>query len=82
VSVNRSVVERLRMQFFADFHQILHAAQKIVEKFPVCRLTELGKSELGKKETCAKHNIAPFTTGDLINTQTTPPLGHNLSRRA
>ena len=28
VSVNRSVVERLRPQFFTDFHQILHAAQK------------------------------------------------------
>jgi len=26
--VNRSVVERLRPQFFTDFHQILHAAQK------------------------------------------------------
>ena len=28
VSVNRSVVERLRPQFFTDFHEILHAAQK------------------------------------------------------
>jgi len=28
VSVNRSVVERLRQQFFTDFHEILHAAQK------------------------------------------------------
>ena len=28
VSVHRSVVERLRPQFFTDFHQILHAAQK------------------------------------------------------
>ena len=28
VSVHRSVVERLRLQFFTDFHQILHAAQK------------------------------------------------------
>ena len=27
VSVNRSVVERLRPQFFTDFHKILHAAQ-------------------------------------------------------
>ena len=27
-SVHRSVVERLRPQFFTDFHQILHAAQK------------------------------------------------------
>ena len=28
LSVHRSVVERLRPQFFTDFHQILHAAQK------------------------------------------------------
>jgi len=28
VSVHQSVVERLRPQFFTDFHQILHAAQK------------------------------------------------------
>ena len=28
VSVNRSVVERLRPQFFTDFHEILRAAQK------------------------------------------------------
>ena len=28
VFVNRSVVERLRQQFFTDFHEILHAAQK------------------------------------------------------
>jgi len=28
VSVNRSVVERLRPQFFTDFHESLHAAQK------------------------------------------------------
>ena len=28
VFVNRSVVERLRPQFFTDFHKILHAAQK------------------------------------------------------
>ena len=28
VSVHRSVVERLRPQFFTDFHQISHAAQK------------------------------------------------------
>ena len=28
VSVNRSVVERLRPQFFTDFHEILPAAQK------------------------------------------------------
>jgi len=28
VSVHRSVVERLRPQFFTDFHQILYAAQK------------------------------------------------------
>ena len=28
VFVNRSVVERLRPQFFTDFHEILHAAQK------------------------------------------------------
>jgi len=28
VSVNSSVVERLRPQFFTDFHEILHAAQK------------------------------------------------------
>jgi len=28
VSVHRSVVERLRPQFFTNFHQILHAAQK------------------------------------------------------
>jgi len=28
VSVNRLVVERLRPQFFTDFHKILHAAQK------------------------------------------------------
>ena len=28
VSVRRSVVERLRPQFFTDFHQILHAARK------------------------------------------------------
>jgi len=28
VSVHRSVVERLRPQFFTDFHQILHPAQK------------------------------------------------------
>ena len=28
VFVNRSVLERLRPQFFTDFHQILHAAQK------------------------------------------------------
>jgi len=28
VSVHRSVVERLRPQFFIYFHQILHAAQK------------------------------------------------------
>ena len=28
VSVHRSVVERLRPQFFSDFHQILHAARK------------------------------------------------------
>ena len=28
VSVHRSVVERLRPQFFTDFHQILHAAWK------------------------------------------------------
>ena len=28
VSVHRSVVERLRPQFFTDFHEILHAAQK------------------------------------------------------
>ena len=26
--VNRSVVEQLRPQFFNDFHEILHAAQK------------------------------------------------------
>ena len=28
VSVHRSVVERLRPQFFTDFHQILHTARK------------------------------------------------------
>ena len=28
VFVDRSVVERLRQQFFTDFHEILHAAQK------------------------------------------------------
>jgi len=28
VFVNRSVVERLRQQFFTDFHEILRAAQK------------------------------------------------------
>ena len=28
VFVNRSVVERLRPQFFTDYHEILHAAQK------------------------------------------------------
>ena len=28
VYVHRSVVERLHPQFFTDFHQILHAAQK------------------------------------------------------
>ena len=28
VFVNRSVVERLRPQFFTDFHEILHASQK------------------------------------------------------
>jgi len=28
VFVNRSVVERLRQQFFTDFDEILHAAQK------------------------------------------------------
>ena len=28
VFVNRSVVERLRPQFFTDFHQILQAAQE------------------------------------------------------
>jgi len=28
VSVHKSVVERLRPQFFTDFHHILHAAQK------------------------------------------------------
>jgi len=28
VFVNRSVLERLRPQFFTDFHEILHAAQK------------------------------------------------------
>jgi len=28
VSVNRSVVERLRQQFFIEFHQILYAVQK------------------------------------------------------
>jgi len=28
VSVNKSVLERLRPQFFTDFHEILHAAQK------------------------------------------------------
>ena len=28
VSVNRSVVERLRPQFFTDFHEIVQAAQK------------------------------------------------------
>ena len=28
VSVSRSVVERLRPQFFTDFHQILHVARK------------------------------------------------------
>jgi len=28
VSVNRLVVERLRPQFFTDFHEISHAAQK------------------------------------------------------
>ena len=28
VSVHRSVVERLRPQFFTDFHQILRVAQK------------------------------------------------------
>ena len=28
MSVHRSVVERLRPQFFTDFHQISHAAQK------------------------------------------------------
>jgi len=28
VSVNRSVIEQLCPQFFTDFHEILHAAQK------------------------------------------------------
>jgi len=28
VFVNKSVLERSRPQFFTDFHQILHAAQK------------------------------------------------------
>jgi len=37
VSVNRSVVKRLRPQFFTDFHQILHAAQKC-GRFDACCL--------------------------------------------
>jgi len=35
VFVNRSVVERLCPQFFTDFRQILHAAQKLVALTPI-----------------------------------------------
>jgi len=37
VSVNRSVLERLRPQFFADFRQIVDAAQKC-GRFDACCL--------------------------------------------
>jgi len=35
VFVNRSVVKRLSPQFFTDFHEILHVAQKCVISTPV-----------------------------------------------
>jgi len=49
------------------FHKIgitalpLRLQPRRVEKFRECRLSDVGEGEFGdKKETCARHKIAPF----------------------
>ena len=70
VSVHRSVVERLRPQFFTDYHQILYAAWKY-DRRPLLFLRQTGsrlpilemcKSDFGiswQFRDCGGHIFAP-----------------------